>query len=151
MRRKLNSAIIERLQKYRNGLSTEERHYVSSFDPSTARLYAESNPARPPFRLAIEGMLLKVPPLQRALETLPDSEIVPDAYGQALELSAFLLRNGLVTRWPAFAIAMHRTVGDAIVPWLASLYLSAVTLPTLRLSCEDAEEALDFKSLACGD
>ena len=71
-----------------------------------------------------------------------------DAYGLALRVAAVELRHKTVTGWPGFALLMRKMLGDAIVPWLPSLFLAAVALPDVAAPDFDLAEVLAFGTAA---
>ena len=71
-----------------------------------------------------------------------------EAYGLALKLGGFELRNNGIRGWPGFALLLRKLLGDAITPWLPSLFLAAVALPDLADVPEfDLEEVLSFRQI----
>ena len=49
-----------------------------------------------------------------------------------------------MTGWPGFALLMRKILGDAIVPWLPSLFLSAVAMPDVEAPDFDLDEVMEF-------
>ena len=101
-----------------------------------------------PWPVALEqaryDMHMVVPRLRGLLVKGPDLRLHPEAFGLALGLGAFELRNSTIHGWPGFALLMHKILGDPIVPWLPSLFLAAVALPGMEAVDFDLDEVLGF-------
>jgi hypothetical protein len=68
-----------------------------------------------------------------------------DAYGLALRLAAFEIRNKCVTRWPVFALLFRKILGEGIIAWLPSLYLAAHAMEPQSPIREELDEVLAFR------
>lgn len=65
-------------------------------------------------------------------------------FTHCLAIANFELRHGLVASWPGFALLFHKMFGDAVLPWLPSLFLEALGQGHLPRPQFDLDEVLNF-------
>jgi hypothetical protein len=71
-----------------------------------------------------------------------DLETTNIRFAQCLSLACFELRLGFITSWPAFALLFHKLFGEAVGPWLPSLFLAAVGQANMPRPQFDFDEVL---------
>lgn len=65
-------------------------------------------------------------------------------FTQCLTIASFELRHGFVAKWPAFVLLFHKMFGDAVLPWLPSLFLAALGQGGIPRPQFDLDEVLNF-------
>lgn len=65
-------------------------------------------------------------------------------FTEILAIASFELRQGFVSSWPAFALLFHKIFGDAVLPWLPSLFLAALGQAEIPRPQFDLDEVLNF-------
>ena len=65
-------------------------------------------------------------------------------FTQCLTIASFELRHGFIASWPAFALLFHKIFGDAVLPWLPSLFLAALGQEGIPCPQFDLDEVLNF-------
>ncbi len=71
-----------------------------------------------------------------------------DAFGEAMRLAAFEIRNNTVGSWPAFALLFRKMLGDGAISWLPALYLGAHGLEATG-DIPDLDDVLEFRNNYC--
>lgn len=141
----MNDAVAKTLAAYESRLTDLERTLIRLSPllqpPSHAQRLAPWPVAQEQARYDLH---MSVPRLRGLLLKGPDLRLHPEAFGLALGLGAFELRNSTIHGWPGFVLLMHKILGDAIVPWLPSLFLAAVALPDVVAPEFDLDEVLRF-------
>ncbi len=88
---------------------------------------------------------LVLPRLSGLLRKGLDLDVNAEGFGLALQVAAAELRLQTVAGWPGFALLMHKMLGDAILPWLPSLFLAATALPGIAAPAFDGDEVRQFR------
>ena len=73
-----------------------------------------------------------------------DVEIANVRFAECLAIASFELRHGFIASWPAFALLFYKMFGDAVLPWLPSLFLAALGQGTVPRPQFELEEVLNF-------
>ena len=134
---------------YERSLTQAERACIVH-SPSTTQSHAanQKNLWSQGLELARVGEHMLLPAIRQSIDENGISLAVnAEAFGLAMRLAAFEVRNTRMTRWPAFALLFRKLLGENAIPWLPALWLGALGLqPDLDIKV-DLNDVNSFREL----